>query len=215
MCVCRMNRINTQSLRGKERQRTYKKSHVIFITSPHVLDSKVGYTKKAKRKRLNVSPARLNFLISVLSLFWGRKQEEESGSSTDMSVCRSEPLFSSMRDSEMQSELNNPVKDHRVVDGGAAAIANLPRNVGQDSLIQDSLTDEDFNFGEKVTVNKNNYTLTFSGQGVISSFIASMVSSTGANLEPPGTVLLLAMATHSFLWDNSFKELLSRECKQK
>ena len=98
-----------------------------------------------------------------------------------------------MRDSEMQSELNNPVKDHRVVDGGggAAAIANLPRNVGQDSLIQDSLTDEDFNFGEKVTVNKNNYTLTFSGQGVISSFIASMVSSTGANLEPPGTVLFI------------------------
>ena len=140
-----------------------------------------------------MSPARLNFLISVLSLFLGWKQEEESGSSTDMSVCRSEPLFSSMRDSEMQSELNNPVKDHRVVDGGggAAAIANLPRNVGQDSLIQDSLTDEDFNFGEKVTVNKNNYTLTFSGQGVISSFIASMVSSTGANLEPPGTVLFI------------------------
>ena len=104
-----------------------------------------------------------------------------------------------MRDSEMQSELNNPVKDHRVVvDGGAAAIANLPRNVGQDSLIQDSLTDEDFNFGEKVTVNKNNYTLTFSGQGVISSFIASMVSSTGANLEPPGTVLLLARPIVSY-----------------
>lgn len=131
-----------------------------------------------------------------------------------MSVCRSEPLFSSMRDSEMQSELNNPVKDHRVVDAGAAAIANLPRNVGQDSLIQDSLTDEDFNFGEKVTVNKNNYTLTFSGQGVISSFIASMVSSTGANLEPPGTVLLLARPIVSY-GTNSFKELLSRECKQK
>ena len=114
-----------------------------------------------------------------------------------MSVCRSEPLFSSMRDSEMQSELN-PVltaKDHRVADGergqgAAAALANVGHaHVGQDSLIQDSLTDEDFNFGEKVTVNKNNYTLTFSGQGVISSFIASMVSSTGANLEPAGNII--------------------------
>ena len=56
----------------------------------------------------------------------------------------------------------------------------------QDSLIQDSLTDEDFNFGEKVTVNKNNYTLTYSGQGVIGSFIASMVSSAGITLEPQG-----------------------------
>ena len=102
-----------------------------------------------------------------------------------MSVCRSEPLFSSMRDSEMQSELN-PVTTS--IKAGAAGPANLPAHVsGQDcSLIQDSLTDEDFNFGEKVTVNKNNYTLTFSGQGVISSFIASMVSSTGANLEPQG-----------------------------
>ena len=60
---------------------------------------------------------------------------------------------------------------------------------GQDSLIQDSLTDEDFNFGEKVTVNKNNYTLTYSGQGVIGSFIASMVSSTGAVMEPQGKYL--------------------------
>ena len=124
------------------------------------------------------------------------KQEEESGSSTDMSVCRSEPLFSSMRDSEMQSELN-PVlaaKDHRVADGergqGATALANVGHaHVGQDSLIQDSLTDEDFNFGEKVTVNKNNYTLTFSGRpdgSLIASLVAS-TSSAGATVQPkPG-----------------------------
>lgn len=55
----------------------------------------------------------------------------------------------------------------------------------QDSLIQDSLTDVDFNFGEKVTVNKNNYTLTYSGQGLMGSFIASMVSSSGALLDTP------------------------------
>ena len=121
-----------------------------------------------------------------------------------------------MRDSEMQSELN-PVKDQRV-GGAAAAIANLPHaHVGQDSLIQDSLTDEDFNFGEKVTVNKNNYTLTFSGQGVISSFIASMVSSTGANLEPQGMyicdkclVFTNALKSSFPIWDNSFKGVLSR-----
>ena len=59
------------------------------------------------------------------------------------------------------------------------------------SLIQDSLTDVDFNFGEKVTVNKNNYTLTYSGQGVIGSFMASMVSSAGVMLEPQGNYRLL------------------------
>ena len=96
-----------------------------------------------------------------------------------------------MRDSEMQSELNPPIIDGQAkVGGGAAAGINAmgPGLLhGQDlSLTQDSLTDEDFNFSEKVTVNKNNYTLTFSGQGVISSFIASMVSSTGAILEPQG-----------------------------
>ena len=97
-----------------------------------------------------------------------------------------------MRDSEMQSELNPPIIDGQAKGGGVGAAAGInamgPGLLhGQDlSLTQDSLTDEDFNFSEKVTVNKNNYTLTFSGQGVISSFIASMVSSTGAILEPQG-----------------------------
>ena len=121
-------------------------------------------------------------------LCYSFQEEESGGSSTDMSacmsVCRSEPLFSSMRDSEMQSELN----PSDIQPKGASAVHCVGQLGGppQDSLIQDSLTDEDFNFSEKVTVNKNNYTLTYSGQGVIGSFIASMVSSTGALLEPPG-----------------------------
>ena len=110
------------------------------------------------------------------------QEEESGGSSTDMSICRSEPLFSSMRDSEMQNVLKNSLGGQ---DQGAAM--RLPT---QDSLIQDSLTDEDFNFGEKVTVNKNNYTLTYSGQGVIGSFIASMVSSAGIMLEPQGMIYM-------------------------
>ena len=66
------------------------------------------------------------------------------------------------------------------------------------SLIQDSLTDVDFNFGEKVTVNKNNYTLTYSGQGVIGSFMASMVSSAGVMLEPQGKLLITASDKKNF-----------------
>merc|ERR1712013_600878 len=38
-----------------------------------------------------------------------------------------------------------------------------------ESLIQDSLTTEDFNYSEGLAVNKNNYTLTFSGHTSISS----------------------------------------------
>lgn len=68
------------------------------------------------------------------------------------------------------------------------------------SLIQDSLTDVDFNFGEKVTVNKNNYTLTYSGQGVIGSFMASMVSSAGVMLEPQGNYRLLLLKKFLFFF---------------
>ena len=70
------------------------------------------------------------------------------------------------------------------------------------SLIQDSLTDVDFNFGEKVTVNKNNYTLTYSGQGVIGSFMASMVSSAGVMLEPQGNYRLLLLKKYLFFSKN-------------
>ena len=88
----------------------------------------------------------------------------------------------------MQSELHPSDHDHDTKPGpaGSAIVLAASSRLPQDSLIQDSLTDEDFNFGEKVTVNKNNYTLTYSGQGVIGSFIASMVSSAGAALEPQG-----------------------------
>ena len=106
-----------------------------------------------------------------------------------------------MRDSEMQSELN-PSSSDQAHKGGATAASAASVNAMQPpqdlSLIQDSLTDEDFNFSEKVTVNKNNYTLTFSGQGVIGSFIASMVSSTGAILEPQGKKIPLFKEYLSF-----------------
>ena len=89
------------------------------------------------------------------------QEEESGGSSTDMSICRSEVLFSSMRDS---------VADPNLIGGAGGAL--------QDSLCQDSLlVDGDFNYSEQVKVNKNNYTLTYSGHGAMGSFIASMVTS--------------------------------------
>merc|ERR550532_3053522 len=67
--------------------------------------------------------------------------DDASSSGTDMSICRSEALFSSYKD--------------------------MP---GTSSLIQDSLTGEEFNFSQGLAmVNKNNYTLTYSGHGSISS----------------------------------------------
>ena len=77
-----------------------------------------------------------------------------------MSICRSEVLFSSMRDS----------MDPNLVAGAGGTL--------QDSLCQDSLLiDGDFNFSEQVKVNKNNYTLTYSGHGAMGSLIASMINS--------------------------------------
>lgn len=112
-------------------------------------------------------------------------EEESGGSSTDMSICRSEALFSSMRDSEMQSELLQKLgprgSEHMQAGAHGGGVVDMP----QDSLIQDSLAEEDFNFSEQVKVNKNNYTLTYSGQGgAIGSFIASMVTS-GALADTP------------------------------
>merc|ERR550532_216368 len=67
--------------------------------------------------------------------------DDASSSGTDMSICRSEALFSSYKD--------------------------MP---GTSSLIQDGLTGEEFNFSQGLAmVNKNNYTLTYSGHGSISS----------------------------------------------
>lgn len=121
-----------------------------------------------------------------------QQEEESGGSSTDMSICRSEILFSSMRDS---------VDPNQAGRGGVEGVL-------QDSLCQDSLlVDGDFNYSEQVRrfivfinnivletklkssflmlkilhfqvkVNKNNYTLTYSGHGAMGSFIASMVTS--------------------------------------
>jgi len=73
--------------------------------------------------------------------------DDASSSGTDMSICRSEALFSSYKD--------------------------MPGQVGtSESLIQDSLTAEDFQWSPGLAlVNKNNYTLTFSGHGSISSHV--------------------------------------------
>ena len=108
-----------------------------------------------------------------------------------------------MRDSEMQNELMQKLGQSEAAGGQAGhhgghagqQIAGAHGNhrggaaAGpQDSLIQDSLADEDFNFGEKVVVNKNNYTLTYSGQGVYSSLIASMASSGALVDHTPGKI---------------------------
>ena len=84
------------------------------------------------------------------------QEEESGGSSTDMSICRSEALFSSMRDS--------------------ANMAMLPPDI-RESLIADSLIDgaEDLDLTEQVKVNKNHYTLTYSRHGSI------MTASIGAD----------------------------------
>ena len=97
------------------------------------------------------------------------QEEESGGSSTDMSICRSEALFSSMRDSAGPQIL-----------GGQLQLGG-----NNTSLIQDSLVD--LNFSEQVKVNKNNYTLTFSGHegGAVGSLIASMAASEA--LPPPKT----------------------------
>jgi len=58
----------------------------------------------------------------------------ESSSGTDMSICKSEQLFSSFKELGGDTE----------------------------SIIQDSLTQEDFNYSNQVKVNKNAYTLTYS-----------------------------------------------------
>ena len=102
-----------------------------------------------------------------------------------MSICRSEALFSSMRDSAEQ-----PMG----LTGGGGVVGRLGGDgldaIGedgvQDSLCQDSLVDADFNYSEQVKVNKNNYTLTYSGHGAMGSFIASMVSSGAIASAMPG-----------------------------
>jgi len=72
--------------------------------------------------------------------FFCIQEEESGGSSTDMSICRSEVLFSSMRDSMGPS----------LAPGAVGAL--------QDSLCHDSmLADGDFNFSEQVSWFESHY----------------------------------------------------------
>lgn len=81
-------------------------------------------------------------------------QDEESGaSSTEMSICRSEALFSSLRD-------NNGVS--------GADIGSTGEDFGG-SCIQDSLAEGVEVDENLVRGNKNNYQLTYSTQGLVQS----------------------------------------------
>eukprot|EP00095_Tigriopus_kingsejongensis_P007243 maker-scaffold435_size171904-snap-gene-0.29 protein:Tk07243 transcript:maker-scaffold435_size171904-snap-gene-0.29-mRNA-1 annotation:"hypothetical protein KGM_08503" len=92
-------------------------------------------------------------------------EDESGGSSADMSICRSEVLFSSMRD----SSLNQP--GEALPPMGGVKLAN----------IQDSLMDApDFNYADQVKVNKNHYQLTYSGHGGATSSLYASMSSSGA-----------------------------------
>ncbi|CAF2740249.1 RUSC2 [Lepeophtheirus salmonis] len=95
--------------------------------------------------------------------------EEESGSSsTDMSICRSEVLFSST---------NQP-----------NYLATLVEGQSDSCLIQDSLTDAEFNYSEQLKANKNHYTLTYSrvDGSMIVSATPKMMFVGGGNEVPRG-----------------------------
>ena len=115
-----------------------------------------------------------------------------------MSICRSEALFSSMRDSTGGAGDAGGLKLHQQFHVGAGlgggggggaggGVVGAAGGAPDGSLIQDSLID--LNFSEQVKVNKNNYTLTFSGRpdgSLIASLVAS-TSSAGATVQPkPG-----------------------------
>ena len=122
-----------------------------------------------------------SFLIALSAL----QEEESGGSSTDMSICRSEALFSSMRDSATNAHMQQFLTSRTsgigaagagvlVAGGGADGAGGAESGNNAGSLLQDSLID--LNLSEQVKVNKNHYTLTFSGQPD-GSLIASLVSS--------------------------------------
>ena len=124
-------------------------------------------------------------------------QEEESGSSTDMSICRSELLFSSMRDSATAGGAGGGGGGAGLLgaegggaggrEGGLLAAAA----VAADSLIMGEDGCGDFSYSEQVKANKNHYTLTFSR-----SDGSMMASSSGcgttdilADTRPTGTII--------------------------
>ena len=132
--------------------------------------------------------------------FYQLFQEEESGSSTDMSICRSEVLFSSMRDSATAAAAACAAGVGR--SGGVLSAAEgecaggggggADQLAAADSLIMGEDGCGDFSYSEQVKVNKNNYTLTFSRSD--GSMIASTASGCGttdilADIRPTGTII--------------------------
>eukprot|EP00096_Caligus_rogercresseyi_P001788 TRINITY_DN1302_c1_g1_i2.p1 TRINITY_DN1302_c1_g1~~TRINITY_DN1302_c1_g1_i2.p1 ORF type:complete len:608 (-),score=215.55 TRINITY_DN1302_c1_g1_i2:2539-4362(-) len=94
-------------------------------------------------------------------------EEESGGSSTDMSICRSEVLFSSTHQPNY--------------------LATLVEGQSDSCLIQDSLTDAEFNYSEQLKANKNHYTLTYSR--VDGSMILSAAPKLlGGNERPRGEI---------------------------
>ena len=110
-----------------------------------------------------------------------------------MSICRSEVLFSSMRDSATAAALGAgggrssvPGAEDGCAGGGDQGAA------ATDSLIMGVDGCGDFSYSEQVKVNKNNYTLTFSRSD--GSMIASTTSGCGttdilADTRPTGTII--------------------------
>ena len=112
-----------------------------------------------------------------------------------MSICRSEVLFSSMRDSATAAALSGAGGGRSGVpgaEGDCAGGGDLQRAAATDSLIMGEDGCGDFSYSEQVKVNKNNYTLTFSRSD--GSMIASTTSGCGttdilADTRPTGTII--------------------------
>lgn len=113
-----------------------------------------------------------------------------------MSICRSEVLFSSMRDSATAAALGGAGGGRSGVPGAEGDCAggggDLQGAVATDSLIMGEDGCGDFSYSEQVKVNKNNYTLTFSRSD--GSMIASTTSGCGttdilADTRPTGTII--------------------------
>ena len=115
-----------------------------------------------------------------------------------MSICRSEVLFSSMRDSATTAAAAAAYgagggKDGVLgAEGDCAGGGDQLAMAAADSLIMGQDGCGDFSYSEQVKVNKNNYTLTFSRSD--GSMIASTTSGCGttdilADIRPTGTII--------------------------
>ena len=113
-----------------------------------------------------------------------------------MSICRSEVLFSSMRDSATAAALGAGGGGGRTgvlgAEGESAGGGDQLVAGTADSLIMGEDGCGDFSYSEQVKVNKNNYTLTFSRSD--GSMIASTASGCGttdilADMRPTGTII--------------------------